>query len=134
MSTKTFDNCTLPTVCFMSIGSEDLQPIHINKESDYDENFIELNNRIRDDREWLQLSVEYRSLKAQDKAIKNRMDQVRDALISMSETHCSIGGGLMVEQCERKGAIQYSAIPQLIGVDLEHYRGETIKFWKITEV
>lgn len=134
MTTKTFDTCTLPEVCFMSFGNEEKKRIQIKSNKDYEDNFIVDRVEKRTDDEWTILAVEYRMLKAEIKQKEKRLEQLRDALVSMSETACSIGGGLMVEQCERKGAIQYSAIPQLISVDLEHYRGEPIKYWKVTEV
>lgn len=134
MTMKTFDLCALPEVCFHSIGNEPKQAIQINKDSDYEDNFIELNNSIRDDRDWLQLAGEYKSLKADDKKRKKRMEQIKDALVSMSETACSTGGGLTVEKCVRKGAIQFLEIPEVRDLDLEKYRGESVEYWKVTEV
>ncbi len=132
MTTKTFDSCALPEVCFMDFG-QGKQTIQITKESDYEDNFIVQSDK-RIDEEWNTLAIEYRMLKAEIKHKEKRLAQIRDALVSMSVAACSTGGGLMVEQCERKGAIRYSAIPQLIGVDLEHYRDEPVKYWKVTEV
>ncbi len=133
MNNKAFDNCALPEVCFMAFSNEEKQAIHINNNRDYDSNFI-VHSEKRTDDEWTTLAIEYRMLKAEMKHKEKRIAQIRDALVSMSSAHCSTGGGLMVEQCVRKGAVKYSAIPQLISVNLEHYRDEPIKYWKVTEV
>lgn len=128
-----FDKCALPEVCFAAFGNEEKQAIHINNSRDYDDNFIFLSEK-RDDDEWINLAGEYKLIKDQIKQQEKRLAQLRDALVSMSRAACSTGGGLMIEQCERKGAVKYSAIPQLLSVDLEHYRSEPIKYWKVTEI
>lgn len=129
-----FETCELPGVYFHSIGNEKAKAIHIKSQSDYDDNFIMLNNEKRDDKEWLNLAGEYKSLKAQEKILKKRMDQVKNDLIGLSESVTSIGGGIQLEKCERKGTILYSEIPQLKDIDLENYRGDSITYYKVTEI
>jgi hypothetical protein len=134
MTTKTFETCTLPTVCFASFGREPLQSIRIDKLSDYSDNFLIEPTQPRDDAEWKDLAIEYKCLKAQEKTIKKRLDQLRDALIGMSDNRNSIGGGVQVEKCVKRGSIAYSEIPQLRGIDLDMYRGDPIEYWRLTEI
>jgi hypothetical protein len=134
MNNKAFDNCSLPEVYFHSIGAEEAKPVLIKNKSDYENNFITLSSEKRNDAEWLELAAEYNQLKDLDKITKKRIDQVRDALIGMSEAQCSTGGGIQVEKCERKGSVLYSEIPFLRDIDLDKYRGDSIEYWKVTQI
>ncbi len=42
------------------------------------------------------------------------------------------GKGIKVAEIERKGSVDYSAIPDLKGMDLEPYRKPSSKYFKIT--
>jgi putative phage-type endonuclease len=44
---------------------------------------------------------------------------------------CRVGKWKIVKS-SRKGSVQYKSIPQLEGVNLEDFRGETITYWKIS--
>lgn len=132
--TTTFEQCTLPEVCFHSFGLEPRQSIKINDKADYEANFIDAPIEPKNDASWLSVATEYKELKAELKAKEKRLAQLKDALISMADRDCVSGAGIMVERCERKGAIRYGAIPQLISVDLEHYRDEPTIYWKVTEI
>ena len=132
MKLKTFDNCSLPEVCFYAIGNEPKRAKQIKSQDDY--LFINTSCEKRNDSEWTITALEYRQITQEIKALEKRQKQLRDALISMSDHANSIGGGLQVQQCVRKGAVAYSEIPQLQGIDLDKYRGDLVQYWKVTEV
>jgi hypothetical protein len=125
-----FDKCSLPEVSFHAIGKPKREQI-INF-NDY----LKQNTKPekRDDQEWIATAHEYKTITAQMKTLEKRQKQLKDALISMSEHQNSIGGGVHLERCERKGSVLYSEIPELKGVDLDKYRGDLISYWKVTEI
>lgn len=129
---KTFDTCTLPEVCFYAIGNEPKRAKQINSADDY--LFINSTVEKRDGQEWITTAQEYREITAEIKALEKRQKQLRDALISMSDHQNSIGGGIHLMQCVRKGAVDYSRIDALKGIDLNQFRGEFITYWKVTEI
>ena len=132
MHQKSFDTCTLPEVCFYAIGSEPKRARTITNPDDY--LFINATVEKRNDEEWTETAQEYKEITQQIKALEKRQKQLRDALISMSDHANSIGGGVRVEQCVRKGSVLYSEIPELKGVNLDVYRGELVQYWKVTEI
>jgi uncharacterized protein YhaN len=129
---KTFDTCTLPEICFYSIGNEPKKARQINSNDDY--LFINTSIEKRNDQEWTTTAQEYRKITAEIKALEKRQKQLRDALISMSDHVNSIGGGVRLEQHARRGVIEYSRIEELKGIDLDQYRGEMVTYWKVTEI
>ena len=133
MTIKTFDKCTLPTVCYQSYTDGPKSPVHINRPEDFEYNFID-QPEYHEEKEWLELAKEHRQLKEEVKWRENRLAQIRDGLLGMSTAANSIGGGIRVERCVRKGAIKYSAIPELLGVDLDLYRDEPTEYYKIVEI
>lgn len=129
---KTFDTCTLPEVCFYSNGKDPLQSKQI--QNDYDCLFINTTVEKREDQEWTTTAQEYKQVTQEIKALEKRQKQLRDALISMSNHVNSIGGGVRLEQLARRGSVSYSEIPELKGVNLDKYRGDLVKYWKVSEI
>lgn len=132
MTLKSFDLCSLPEVCFYAIGNEPKRAKTITNTDDY--LFINSSVEKRNDDEWTNTAQEYKAITQQIKALEKRQKQLRDALISMSDHQDSIGGGVRVEQCVRKGCVLYSEIPELQGVDLDQYRGDLVQYWKVIEI
>ena len=133
MTIKTFDKCALPTVCFQSYTNGPKERIEINKQSDFEYYFIEQPD-LREDDDWIKLAIEHKQLKEEVKWREKRLEQIREGLLGMSTAANSIGGGIRVERCVRKGAIKYSAIPELRGVDLDQYRDDPTEYYKIVEI
>lgn len=132
MQQKSFDSCTLPEVCFYAIGNEPKRAKQITNPDDY--LFINATVEKRNDEEWTTTAQEYREITQQIKTLEKRQKQLRDALISMSDHANSIGGGVRVEQCVRRGVIEYSRIDALKGINLDEYRGDLVQYWKVTEI
>ena len=60
------------------------------------------------------------------KSIKETEDTVRKELIELSKGQSFIGGGIQLKHGTSKGRVNYKAIPELKGVNLEDYRGDDI--------
>ena len=63
--------------------------------------------------------------------IKGLVDYARTQLIESCEGKSMKGGGVTIQRQERKGNVDYKAIPELEGVDLEKYRKEGQTIWTI---
>ena len=75
--------------------------------------------------EWLELNQRMR-------ADKQREEELREALLSESGHQNTVGGGLQIAKIVRAGAVDYQAIPELQGVDLNQYRKAPVEFWRVT--
>ena len=59
-------------------------------------------------------------------------EEIRQELIKESGEVNTKGFGLSLINVPRKGLIDYSQIPQLVGVDLEQYRKPNSNSWRIS--
>jgi hypothetical protein len=59
-----------------------------------------------------------------------REKQFRDQLIKLCDGKSSKGGGVKIMKITTKGSVDYSAIPELEGVDLEKYRKTSKENWR----
>ena len=57
---------------------------------------------------------------------------LKQRLIDMSGGKSCRGSGVQVSRYIRKGTVDYGAIPELQGLDLEEYRKKPIEAWRIT--
>ncbi len=87
----------------------------------------------RDDTEWKFSTNVLKEILLEKKRVKSREKEIRERLIELSEGKNSIGNGVKMTRYFRKGNVQYSHIPELIGVDLEPYRSPSIESWRIGE-
>lgn len=55
----------------------------------------------------------------------------RDDLIEACGNENYEGNGIKVERIERKGAVEYKAIPELADINLEDYRKPSSIYWLI---
>ncbi len=85
---------------------------------------------VRDDAEYTALAVAYIAAQEALKAAEMHHDACRSALLEACPEPCS-GAGLSVSRAERKGSVNYKKIPELKGVDLDAYRGESTVVWSI---
>lgn len=87
---------------------------------------------IRNDQEWLHVT-RYWKLAQQDlKTAQEELDRCRDNLIRISQSKNSKGAGVKVQKIMRNGAIDYSQIKELEGIDLDLYRKPASESWRIT--
>ena len=57
----------------------------------------------------------------------------KDKLIEMTNNKNSYGSGICLTKTTRKGAIDYSSIPEIKEIDLEKYRKPSCEFWTVRE-
>lgn len=96
----------------------------------------ELNEKdfvLREDEFWLEIAENWKEVNFQLRKVKEREEELRRLLISMSKDCNSKGGGINLKKIFKKGSIDYKNISELEGIDLEKYRKEPIMFWKIGE-
>lgn len=77
---------------------------------------------------------EYRKLAAEEKKIEQLKKSHRDSLIHLANKRNVAGGGIRVQQVTRRGVVDYQAITELDGVDLERYRKPDSQSVRITEI
>ena len=78
--------------------------------------------------EWRAIKTQQTAIDAAEKAARQRLEAIGEA----SGRKTLTGGGITLSCTERKGNVDYSKIPELQGIDLEHYRKAGSTYWKIT--
>ena len=95
----------------------------------HDENdFIE-----KDDELWNLYSEKYKYIQARIQELEEEKKDVKHQLIYLSMSHNSKGNGLILQQVERKGALDYcTLLKEIQHIDVEKYRKPSSKEWRIT--
>lgn len=140
----------LPSIFYYSFDGTDGVTIVVNRDNAYIEKMVEeerkfyecIVNKIppepsendyieRDDELWNQCALQWKYISEQIKSLEKEEDHLRKQLIFLSADSNTRGGGISVCKIQRKGHITYDQIPELNGVDLEKYRKDPIKWWRI---
>lgn len=87
---------------------------------------------VKDDLEWKQTAYEYANMKALREKYEREEESLKQRLIEMAGNKSCRGGGVQVSRYVRKGNVEYGAIPELQGRDLEEFRKKPIESWRIT--
>lgn len=77
-----------------------------------------------------QLVLELRRTMVARRELDQRETELKNHLLALVDRP-SKGFGLRVTKCVRKGSINYDAIPQLAGVDLNEFRKPAMSYWTI---
>lgn len=85
------------------------------------------------DEEWQSLSAAYVRASNDRKLLEKHEDALRDLLINKAEKKNARGYGIKLTKYVRKGAVDYSKIEVLQGIDLEQYRKKPIEAFRISE-
>lgn len=95
------------------------------------ERYLKPRHEEQNERFIVEMVEEYKDLKQQAKTIE---EQARDVLLNIikecGERESEINGAKL-SRVERKGSIDYKAVPQLEGVDLEQYRKAPSQYWSL---
>jgi putative phage-type endonuclease len=83
------------------------------------------------DPKWREAALGYREAKLRLESATIEENQLRATLIAMAATKRTYGCGIEVLKSSRKGAVDYSAVPELRGVNLEPYRKPPVAVVKI---
>lgn len=130
------------SACVKVYADKEYQRELLKKEQDFYKRLITFEQPELTDRDYIQKTDhdflyhvhEYRKLLTQEKQIEQLKESHRNAIIHLANKQNVEGGGIRVHQTTRKGLVDYNAIPELIGVDLEKYRRPNIESVRITEV
>jgi putative phage-type endonuclease len=79
-----------------------------------------------EDKEWLKKAKEWREINVTLQVFKEKEAKIRSDLIELSKGQSYIGGGIQLKHGISKGRVNYGKIPELKGIDLEPYRGNSI--------
>ncbi len=124
--------------------------IEIHPDREYAKRLIEAEaefwQRVRDDRwpevageeldlsanpNWRHTALRYREVRVRMERAASEEHQLRAALARMASARRTYGCGVEVVRSSRRGAVDYSAVPELRGVDLEPYRKPPVAVTKI---
>lgn len=86
----------------------------------------------RNDELWKQCASKWKSVTSSIKELEKEEEDLRKQLIFLSGESNTKGAGISLCQIARKGAVDYSKIEALKGIDLDKYRKGTINSWRIT--
>lgn len=83
------------------------------------------------DAEWKMTAEELYKLQQQLKSLEKYAEELKDKLKALSQNEAAHGGGFRFNYTERKGNVDYAKIPELKAVNLELYRKEPVRYWKL---
>ena len=83
------------------------------------------------DSKWRNVALRYREAKRRLEYAESEEHKVRGMLASLATARRTWGCGVEVLKSSRKGAVDYSAVPELRGVNLEPYRKPPVAVVKI---
>lgn len=86
----------------------------------------------KDDELWNVAAESWRSCSYQLQVLKAKEEELRETLIALSGRSNAKGAGIRLSRVVRRGAVDYKAIPELHGVDLDKYRKSPIESWRLT--
>lgn len=93
---------------------------------------VEMDYTCRTDNEWLTLSRNVVVYKEKEKEFKALYEFEKEKLIKLSNNRNTCGGGIKLTRYTQKGKVQYSQIPQLLGVNLDEYRAKKSERYRVT--
>lgn len=144
--------CQLDMAYYFSFDGNDGVIVKVYRDDKYIKNMVQkekefwecMQNKIppelierdyikRNDSQWQEAASKWSSTHTLLKKLEIQEKEQRERLISLSMNKNSIGGGIKLSKIIRKGSVDYSEIPELIGVDLEKHRKKPTESWRITE-
>jgi putative phage-type endonuclease len=81
---------------------------------------------------WQEAAHRYRELKLKLDELTSAEQLARKRLEELAPARRTFGSGLELLRSMRKGAVDYSAVPELSGVDLERYRKTPVEVIKVS--
>lgn len=86
----------------------------------------------RSDDEWSDCASRWKYLNEKIKMLQKEEEEVREKLIELAGESNTKGEGIQLSQVTRKGNVDYTRIPELIGINLDVYRKPDSFFWKLS--
>ena len=106
----------------------------INDKEKAEQYLGDLERDLSSDEKWKQAAKDYEEAKQEAEIANEALKQAKARLQELAESQGVkkvTGCGVMAYQATRKGAVNYSKIPELKEVDLEQYRGKEAIYWTI---
>lgn len=88
-------------------------------------------NIITRDKEWSKKATELYDIQIKIKILKAKEKEYSEELVKASNRSDSKYLGLEFKKISKIGAVKYSTIPALEGIDLDPYRGEPFSYWRL---
>lgn len=145
--------CKIKSLYYLSFDGRDGVLLHVERDDKYIQDLLEQEQQFwecvnslkapelcekdyitRDDEIWLAMAREWHIIQDKMNELKLRENELRESFNAMADGKSCMGGGIKVSHVVRRGYVDYSAIPELFGVDLEKYRKSPAEFFKITAV
>lgn len=82
---------------------------------------------VRTEPEWEHLAKRLQFIQS----LEDEKEEIRKQLIAMCNGQSSMGAGIKVSKCMRKGNVDYAKVPELKGLNLEPYRKKSTEYWRI---
>ena len=87
---------------------------------------------VRDDERALELFGMIEEAKTQIEHWKTRLEELKEGAVELSNGEEYECAGYKVQYIVKPGTVNYKAIPQLKGINLNAYRGKPIEYWAIS--
>ncbi len=94
--------------------------------------FVDADFRKRSE-SWIEKARIAHDYKQKLSEIKKLSDDATKDVVLASDGHNSCGGGFFFRKSVRPGAVNYKAIPELLGIDLETFRKDPVEMWRLTQ-
>lgn len=86
----------------------------------------------REDEAWIEAANEWALVSKQMEELKQKEKDCRDRLVFLAGDRNCLGAGVKAQKIVAKGAVNYSGIPELSGIDLEKYRKPPVERWRLS--
>lgn len=93
---------------------------------------MDRDTRLRDDAEWLRAASAYLEARRAADTLATTLDDAKSKLVSLTRHAKEQGGGVSITRLWKRGNIEYKRVPELVGVDLEQYRGAAREEVRVT--
>jgi len=96
---------------------------------------IETNkDHISRKQDWIKIARELHNMCQIRQELDQQEVKLKNQLKELSNYKNAKGGGFLFTCIIRKGAVDYTQVKELAGVDLEPYRKEPVMMWKLSKV
>lgn len=92
------------------------------------------NDHIKQGTQWISTARKLYSIQIRVSNLTEEEQKLKIQLKTLSEDKNGIGGGYAFTMTVSKGRIDYKQIPELVGLNLEPYRGMKTHRWQLRKV
>lgn len=85
----------------------------------------------REDELWIEASTRWRECYSKLQEIEREENSLRESLIALSGGSSCRGANIRLSKIVRRGSVDYKAIPELQGVEVDKYRKGPVECWRL---